>query len=177
MRPLPDLSPLPPSQSVYDPSQDDFLSLFGNDLNSMDSLQSSLCDQQNTLGSNLDPIGSSLDQIDGIISDIETVFDTLSSELDLVDLTTNILDAQGLDDALDNNLDSYSPNILVDIGKFLTDILKAVYQYLIVPLFNFIVQLLDDLWNQIIWILGQLGDGQDVTFDPTGWEFTFDFSF
>lgn len=177
MRPLPALSPVDPSQPVFDQQQDDFLSLFASDFSQMDSLQSALGDQQNTLGSSLDPIGSALDNIDGIIADIGSIFDSLSSGLDLIDLTGNIVQAQSFDDALDNNLNNYTPNVLISIGQFLYDILKEVYTYLIVPLFNLIVAALQAIWDAITYLLSAFAGSSAPSFTPTGFEFTFDFSF
>ena len=111
MRPLPDLTDLEPSTSVYQAPADDFLQLFGADLTEYDSLFGALDQQATSTIASGPGIDSAIGALDGSLGEAISIFDTLSAADQAIDLSSAIADALSLDSALASNLDSWAPDI------------------------------------------------------------------
>lgn len=126
MRPLPDLTPLVESPSVYQAPRDSFLSIFADNLNEQDALTKQMTTGHNQLAGSIDPLYTALNGIVTAFGAIVSIFDTLSKAFDAVDLTSNILEYQSFDGQLESNLNSWAPDIAADAAKFLVQILEWV---------------------------------------------------
>lgn len=155
MRPLPVLDPLPPSPDVYQDSQDNFLTLFGDLFNQHDSLLSDMAGQQQAYSDGLDPFSSTIDAVDTALNDLISAFDALSTDILEVDLSLVISESQSLDDSLDNNLNSWAPDFGA-AGQFFLQIFVDFYNFILVPLFDLIIAAISWLINAVASLIQQV---------------------
>lgn len=104
MRPLPDLTALNPSPSVFDQSTDDWNSIFAEDFAGMASQQQAADAQSSTIFPAMDPINAAIDALGGLLNDATDILGLLSGDLNTVDLTPEITNFQAADSALDAGL-------------------------------------------------------------------------
>lgn len=152
MRPLPDLSPLPANPTVYDQSQDNWLSILGGDLSAFDSLQHNLVGESAGAVSSGPGIGSSIASMGGSLNEAIAIFDTLSAADQAIDLTNTISESFELDAGLVQNFDGFHPNvnalatpILNYIVQFVSTVAHAILN-LVVAFFEQLLQLIQELF-------------------------------
>ena len=171
MRPLPDLSPVLPSSSVFTLPADDWTSVFADQTNEFDSLLSLLGAQENTQGSNAAAIGDSIDAMGGGLNDLIGAFNTLSDVMDLFDVAGDVGIAALAFDELANNLNNWSADIpAFFVQSFLGYLLPTVAQMIqvgIQPVYTEIAQveqnqgggILGDILSAIGIIIGAIIKG------------------
>lgn len=156
MRPLPVLDDLPLQPDVYQDSQDNFLNLFGDLFSQHDSLLSDLAGQQQAYSDGLDPFSSTIDAVDTALNDLISAFDLISNDLLQVDLSLVIAESQQDDQNLEDNLNSWAPdlgaisNLFTGIlGDFLNSFLSPIFDTISGILNTFEVQI-EDIFNSLV---------------------------
>lgn len=133
MRPLPDLAPLDQQPSVFSQPTDDWNGIFANEFAGTDSQQAASDQQIAQIYPAMDPISQTIDAIGGILDEGTSVLSLLSGDLDLVDLTPEIVNFQQADSLLDSNLSNpvfdFTAAAESLLGQMVTLILKGL-QYL-----------------------------------------------
>jgi hypothetical protein len=144
MRPLADLTPLPLSPSVFRQPQDDWNSIFADALTATDSNQSAVDGQIPSIYAAMDPISQAIDALGGLVDAGGAILDILSGDLDLVDLTPEILNYQAADTALDNGLSSFTIDVTAVAEAFIGFLTQVIG-----PLFEDIIRIITDTINTI----------------------------
>lgn len=155
MRPLPDLTPLSPSPTVYDSTADSFLSLFGDNLNQQNSLTGKIAAGHDTLATNIDPLYTMLNEIVNALGTIIKIFDQLSNALDAVNLLPDIASYQALDSSLEGNLDSWAPN-LGQIADVFLSALSAALAPVLTALYNAVVDVIQTIADSLMRVLNMI---------------------
>ena len=104
MRPLPDLTDLVQSPSIFNQPTDDFNLAFASEFANSDAQQGALDAGTPGVYLAMDPLSSAIDALGNLINLGGAVLDLLSGDLNLVNLDPEILNFQALDAALDSNL-------------------------------------------------------------------------
>jgi len=131
MRPLPDLTDLVQSPSVFNQATDDFNLAFASDFANTGAQQATL--DQGTPGvyAAMDPLSSAIDALGNLINLGGVVLDLLSGDLNLVNLDPEIINFQALDTALAASLD----NPTFDFTDAANSLLNSIVG-LFLPVFN-----------------------------------------
>lgn len=90
MRPLPDLSPVSPSSSVFTLPADDWLSVVSDNGGGLESFLSELEGEENTQSSNAAAIGDAIDSMGSGLNDLIGAFNTLSDVMDAFDVAGDV---------------------------------------------------------------------------------------
>jgi hypothetical protein len=139
MRPLADLTPLPLSPSVFQQPQDDWNSIFADALTATDSNQSAVDGQIPSIYAAMDPISQAIDALGGLVDAGGAILDILSGDLDLVDLTPEILNYQAADTALDSGLSSFTIDVTAVAEAFISFLGQVIG-----PLIDSIIRIITD---------------------------------
>jgi len=144
MRPLPDLTDLAQSPSVFDQQTDDFALSFANEFAGTDAQQSTLDQGTPNVYAAMDPISAAIDSLGAAVDAAGSVLDLLSGDLDLVNLDPVIQDYQGYDSAIYAGIDNFAPDTTAIAGSFANSVLDlalSATESLIQTIWDFITQL------------------------------------
>lgn len=163
MQPLPDLADLPPADQIYDPVQDDLVSLLAQDTADYNSFLDSLGSQQNDLTSSASSISGSIDGLDSGANEAIAALDTLSTLLDAVDYNAIITNYLGNESLLDQGIDDHSFSLvdaaaaflkaLWDLATFIFNVMFNVLKAVVLAIEAAVAQLTQ--W--ISWLLAAAG--------------------
>lgn len=142
MRALPDLTPLDEQPAVWQQSTDDWNGIFANELAGIDSQQAAADQGSGDTNAAMAGISSDIDALSGALDAAGDVLDILSGDLDTVNLDPQIMNFQGADTALDNNLS----NPVFDF----TEAANFFFSF-----FETIVTLIYQVASHVIQIIGQ----------------------
>lgn len=148
MRPLPDLSPLPPPGSIFDPAADDFTQLLSDQPQTLDQLQLLLNSPADQALADVDLLSTAIDDLGTFSDAIDQTFGTINSTVAVVDYTQTIGVVLALENDFYSSLDSYNPDAQPAVDAILNFILG-----LFVKLINWILSALQALFNAIIAII------------------------
>jgi len=147
MRPLPDLSPLPPPGSIFDQTADDFTQLLSDQPQTLDQLQALLEPPALQAVADIDLLSTAIDDLGTFSDAVDQTFGTLNATLETVDYTATISEVIALEADFYGSLDSYNPDAQPAID--------AILQYILGLLAKLVLWVIQQIGNLIV-LLGQI---------------------
>lgn len=145
MRPLPDLSPLPPPGSIFDPAADDFTQLLSDQPQTFDQLQALLNAPADQALADIDLLSTAIDDLGTFSDAIDRTFSQIDVETQQVDYTQTIGVILALEGDFYSALANENPNAQPAIDAILNYILG-----LLVKLVQWIIELFTNLVYYLI---------------------------
>jgi hypothetical protein len=139
VRPLPDLSPLPPLGDVYDPTNDDFTKLLSDQTDTFDSLQSALDPGVDQTLSDAQAVSDALDAALSVYDGIDGTFAQLNMTTNDLEIAQEEANAIGIEMAFAEELDAFNPDLFGAAATLLGEILTLFnnfYNDFVRPIFN-----------------------------------------
>jgi hypothetical protein len=111
MRPLPDLSPLPPLGDVYNPTTDDFTQLLSDQTDTLDNLQSQLDPGVDQTLADAQAVSDALDAALGVYDGIDQTFGQLDQTTNDLEVAQAEANAIGIERSFADALDAFNPDL------------------------------------------------------------------
>lgn len=165
MRPLPDLTDLAESPSVFSQPTDDWNGIFASEFAGMGSEQAGADQQQAITNAGMDPISQGIDGLSSALTLAGDVLDLLSGDLDLVNLDPEIINFQQADSLLDSNLSNFTLDYNTIAGGLFSDIYNVaseVVQFAVDSVkeaISLIFEIINSMQNYITYLMGAVPGG------------------